>query len=1301
MWPLRKFTATLCLVAVTLTTIVPPQVFAGGWPFGPTTSVERLAGSIDRLERHLDQYGTVVIKDPDVWGQARLTKYRQEYEQVMAGQKDNFASTVNASISRADTAFLANAFALQAATSGSRASILGPPKTTTGKSAVYNTVQPPPLHLWNNVSIPSPQYRVIARDKDGNPIFETTSTTTRDAGELDPPDAPDDLTDLLPNEYFLGTPKPMSFKDSEIALEPTVMLDQRSRFLNHLHELRRISDGDDKSDAPGYALHLVRLPVSVLPGKRTQMGYGAEVSVIAKPHLHEQLLQDTFRGLVINDLVDQWSFPLAKFIDNPKAKEILEQVGRSQIGDTQKQQVEQLLSETRDAMRIGNGDSLNLVSLDPAELLKSYDNARRYIAQILEILTSNGLDDSRLAQRLRLFQCNLELLILKLTPEKDKFEVAARKLREFGQLTDANQAAAKARYEELAKEYLRVEDFRLSDPLESQQSFQMFNLLQLPEGSNTNGQGQDSQSSQEDLKNPQEQKELLQEVKDAIVSGFESRDSARKIGASTPDVQPLLDEANKLLTQLDQIETIFKEIQTAISLPTLSTTPSRRAQQPFPISLAFDVHCNHGLRDVALKLLPIKQDPHHNAATLVLDVQKVMAEEFNAAYEFLNHHEELWCHCSPELAAAIRRKDTGSMQMLCGEFRNSISVDTTGNPPLNHLSERQQYTIALAWAIIVESALLNERLVEDMQNLAAAKNAYCLRTDWLPYYGPNPPMEAIQAFNDYVQCRWPIHVVAIDPVTQDQNVADSFSQRRELQLALSLAFASGRINAQNFTRMARRLELDMETVALNRTVVGFSHGDDTFGWRFYPRVQSPRQKGNIATFAETLFTGGPGREAILNQSHLEPGIRECTAIVIMPSFVPYVVFDMRTNWFRLNNPAKKELDLRDGVGLSKEIVDLRCLTQECVRDQHLYRQDEVYRLTRAVDQLEERLPLQTTYVQMPFENSLGGFEFFNTGTPDLAPELKGFYGEPGLSQDRDTSIFLVGDHFSVHETQVIAGGQVIQPQNMQMLSRQIMRLTVTKELNPVGDFVDVHVATPYGVSNHIDIPILPKKKDEEAKKAADKAVSDHVEKKHVDQFSWKEDSADIQIVLDSTCQPQSAKLGGPAVIQNHRKSPFNNITGFRFRAWVKTFGSATDAKPKKVDGYLDFGVTGLPADWKETADLRARIAAEVVRLFQSTPLPKDTKKIQIEGFLALSVNGGKDIIKLENTLTLNVELCGQTCGSAAAASNDAMDTPFESPTPAKVSLPSSEPSRPAFLVPPPSDLKPEFSARSVSGTRLR
>ena len=53
---------------------------------------------LDSLEGHIERYGSVVAKQPDVWGQARLTTYRNEYEQQMAAELTNFKLTLQGSV---------------------------------------------------------------------------------------------------------------------------------------------------------------------------------------------------------------------------------------------------------------------------------------------------------------------------------------------------------------------------------------------------------------------------------------------------------------------------------------------------------------------------------------------------------------------------------------------------------------------------------------------------------------------------------------------------------------------------------------------------------------------------------------------------------------------------------------------------------------------------------------------------------------------------------------------------------------------------------------------------------------------------------------------------------------------------------------------------------------------------------------------------------------------------------------------------------------------------------------------------
>ncbi len=58
--------------------------------------------------------------------------------------------------------------------------------------------------------------------------------------------------------------------------------------------------GTTNSDSPGYALNLIRLPISLLPGKHTQNGYGAEISFTAPNRFWPRPPSETFRGLVLS-----------------------------------------------------------------------------------------------------------------------------------------------------------------------------------------------------------------------------------------------------------------------------------------------------------------------------------------------------------------------------------------------------------------------------------------------------------------------------------------------------------------------------------------------------------------------------------------------------------------------------------------------------------------------------------------------------------------------------------------------------------------------------------------------------------------------------------------------------------------------------------------------------------------------------------------------------------------------------------------------------------------------------------------
>lgn len=861
--------------------LLPVETYAGkfGNPFRRSTQVEQLAEEIDTLERHIDEFGSVVAKQPDVWGESRLTKHRREVEEQLAKKLCDFSVTLNAAISRSDQAFLASATSLSAAVSGSTAVATQPQAT---ESSTVTRIEPP--------AVGAPAGQVSGLDV-------ITRNGPQPAGHL-------------------------GFGEKGVALEPTVMLDQMKRYLDHLNEIRRVNEGDDNADSPGYSLNLVRIPVSIFPGEKTRAGYGAEITMTITPEFGESFLRDTYRDLVINDVVDQLATPLFIALNDADTVGVLTNLWQ--------------------------------------------DASREILRKRRQAIVDTGSDDC------------IEIRVGE--------EIAA------------------------VVKNLSEEDRRKID-----------SLFRITRGG-TSGR-------------------------------------RAKLAVAPTFVEDVFERQLAVLTQV--------------------------------------------ALDAQKQVQPIDGNQYAFA-----DVQRFLMAELQAAYDFLNtpatveaakvapeYGPDLWGHCHG-LATLVRQKrkfieDDEQFRFLRDQEPEAMSQDHLDKARRRFFCAVEQFypratnttTAALSWAIVVESALLNLELNDDIRRVQCQSE--CIIPD-APgdvqhvFYCPVHTDEARLAFEQYVRCRWPMHVFAVDPVTQDQNVADSFSRRREMQLALSLALASGKINANHFSRFARRIELDMETIALNRTAVGFSHGSDTFGWRFYPRVQSPDIPSHAKVVMRDLFIGGPSRDTDMKQWRIEPGMRECVAIVIMPSFLSDARIDVRGNWFSLKNPKKRQLDTSDAVELSESIQSMHMLLSACVEDAHRYRDGEVGRLEQAVHQLDARLPLQTAHLQIPYENTLGGFELFDRGVTHLGPELLGYFGSPGIRVGVDgcqTTVFLVGDNFSVHDTQVIAGNKDV-TKCAQLLSRQVMKVSIPPDVHTIANDtchtggVDVRVATPYGVSGHLCIPVM-------------------------------------------------------------------------------------------------------------------------------------------------------------------------------------------------------------------------------------
>jgi hypothetical protein len=883
-------------------------------PLPEDPCLSELTAQVLWLEHHLDHYGSIVAKSPDVWGQNRLTRHRAEYESQMRAQLARFESRSSAALRRSDQAFLGMAFALQSASGNRRRGDQVAVPDATGSASVVNSIQG--LIPSTNESFNRADPVVIAR----------TEPFALPAG-----------------------PEGISFGDGPLGLEPTLHLDQLSRYLNHLNQLRRINEGDDSADSPGYALNLVRIPVSITPGELTRKGHGAEITFIAEPILGDDLLPTTFRNLVINDLVDIIAPALTWAVNDPECLAWAATILGEESGDPQAAQPQ--------------------------------------------------------------------------APDRRQGIMAAM----------------------------------------------------------------------------------------------------QALSARLPAVTPT-------------------------SVPAVQT---RRARLPIPFSQLADVS---GIRQIAILIrdtrAALEHDPSNRPCITYMAVRIHLKAELEAASEFLAipAHRHVWQELPGwNLASLVRGRDAAQLGGVRCRFFTSVAAAQPGGggggswllpapdgsagtallaeadlccgQPQPAVPVCQTTTAVLAWGILVESALLDQRLREDIRESATALGRPCPAIEYAgPFYGPDPAPEARAAFADYVRTRWPIRVFALDPAVEEQNVDETYSRRRELQIALALAAASGRLNAQALTRYTRRLETDLATVSLNRTIVGFSHGSDTFGWRFHPRVQAPPTRGTLATLGETL-RGGPTTDGDLAQRQLEEGPRECSAIVVMPSFVPHVRFNVQSRWFSLVHPRAVVPDARESVRLARSVEAIQragACCQGCRGDAA-----SVADLQHRTQMLERRLPTQHLTALVPHENTAGGFELFNTGISDLAPELLGWYGAAGIDPAGATSLFLVGKGASIHDTQVIAGGRPVRfdlvgrdvikveiPAGVQTLApadacppgtarfvRGRLQLASATEPLPAPravlaspveaadccgpdcnhrDVVAIHLATPYGVSGRLLVPVIPR-----------------------------------------------------------------------------------------------------------------------------------------------------------------------------------------------------------------------------------
>ena len=243
-----------------------------------------------------------------------------------------------------------------------------------------------------------------------------------------------------------------------------------------------------------------------------------------------------------------------------------------------------------------------------------------------------------------------------------------------------------------------------------------------------------------------------------------------------------------------------------------------------------------------------------------------------------------------------------------------------------------------------------------------------------------------------------------------------------------------------------------------------------------PRPSAP----NLAVITSQLIGGGPGPDYQTKKSKLEAGMREVTAVVLVPTFLPTMRLNIATNWFRLTDPEHLVFHSVRAMEQGRQVQELRQAALHAC-NAGLYRDQDVRVLLTKLKQLDQMLPQQSQIVQLPFENTASGWDLFEEGVKALVPELTGYDGVDIVNQGKAADIFLYGKYIHLLDTQVIVGGAYVpkKPGMVDVISREVVHVQIPATALPTATidgrtYFEVYLATPSGISNRVLVPCKPK-----------------------------------------------------------------------------------------------------------------------------------------------------------------------------------------------------------------------------------
>jgi hypothetical protein len=855
------FRSIFLVLAVTIALSAPAkaQIFTGGdglvdkfnalLPFDHSRplTVPELCHRIDCLAEEMRDDGLVIVKQPDVFSQARLTRFRFDVDAQMSSDLTNFHLVLAARINRLDAATTTSTTALGAALSAPGTTNVSTPDPTKG---LLLSASPNPNASGTTSSLFGP----------GTSLFPNNAVPTSAFGSLAPPAS---------NTPAAGVTPPLT-----LGVEPTVYLEEKKRFLDQLNQIRRLNLGPDQNDASGYGLYVVRMPVSITPGECTFQGHGADLAVHVEHEFTPDFLPSTFQHLVINDLVDR----LGPFI--------------------------------YEAIRSGFYDT----DLKPRHEARV---KRAGLKKALPGLINNQLTTNSSVNRLDAQALTKYILRtgLPLTGDPDQDQPSRTAI--VDRLNVLAHSPSQIPLPQYASEFQALKP-RISEFAHGRISADT----------------------------------LLDDVTPLVCDVVAGIKAASKTMASADLVanfygSALVDDVGNLDTFLGLTDTqkaplsqitqplanynavINQSLTKSMMKLNVNLASVRTPKQFYPIApreiLDFFLEENIYL---------LATDAYEASQVKVIRVSEVrdyLRHVLDPAYFAMTRPTEKVFGWLPPLVSdefmstlheALRERLFGGKNSDLDHLYKDLvdhlkqSRDNIENKPI----------AALCWAIAVDAALLDAVLREDARKVFATNGVPCDPLDNVHLYYPrNFPNEAGQAaFREYVRLRWPIITFAIEPVTDQQNIADSFNLKRDLQLALSFAFATGQISFSQLDTFRRQIEQSSDAIALNRTITGFTQSNDMFGFRFTPRFQNPpNQRTNIGVIASQLISGGPGPDYQTRKSKLEPGIRELNAVLLIPTFLPVMRMDVTSNWFKLNDPEHLVFHTSKMMERGRRVQELR------------------------------------------------------------------------------------------------------------------------------------------------------------------------------------------------------------------------------------------------------------------------------------------------------------------------------------------------------------------------------------------